>query len=123
MKQPESLTDQKTRQTLIASKYYAFENEKICKFLSNQFDSISSVYVLGHTPDQGEDFYTLLINGSTILKLELSRTDDTAKPENVVVFSIEQYRKAVRGRQELSKLAIAIELATEDKIKQHPNKK
>ena len=120
MKQLESLTDQKTRQILTASKYYAFENDKIYELLSNQFDSISSAYVLGHTPDQGEDFYTLLINGSTILKFELSRTNGNAKPENVVVFSIEQYRKAVRGRQELSKLAIAIELAAEEKNKTTP---
>lgn len=112
MKKVESLTDKKIKEELTLSKKYILENEKLSAFLQKKFDSLSSAYILGHTPDQGEDFYTLLINTSTILTFELSRTDSDAIPENVNFISIDEYRKSLRGRQDIARLTLAIELTT-----------
>lgn len=110
MKLVESGTEKKIRETLVSSISYVFGNLVILAFLERMFGSLSSAYVLSHTPDQGEDFYVVLVNGSAIVKFELSR-DCNAEPENLVTISIDEYRKTLRGRQSQLKLSIAIELA------------
>lgn len=110
MKIVKSKTDKKIRETLVSSVSYVFGNIIILEFLERMFGPLSSAYVLGHTPDQGEDFYVVLVNGSVIVKFELSRNCD-AEPENLVTISVDEYRNTLRGRQSQLKLSIAIELA------------
>ncbi|MEN5345904.1 hypothetical protein ABE599_19525 [Achromobacter mucicolens] len=114
MKPMESSTDQKIRERLVSSVSYVFGNSIIRTFLERTFGALSSAYVLGHTPDQGEDFYVVLVNGSAIAKFELSRRPN-AEPRNLVTISVEEYRKALRGRQSQLKLSIAIKLAAAHK--------
>lgn len=109
MKLVESETEKKIRETPVSSTSYVFGNLIILAFLERMFGPLSSAYVLGHTPDQGEDFYVVLVNGSAIVKFELSRSCD-AEPENLVTISIDEYRNTLRGRQSQIKLSI-IELA------------
>ena len=111
MKLIASLTDKKIKEGLISSASYVFGNPIVLAFLERLFGQISSAYVLGHTPDQGEDFYVVLVNGSAIAKYEISRSSN-AEPENLVSISVDEYRKSLRGRQSQLKLSIAIELAT-----------
>lgn len=110
MKLVGSAVEKEIREALISSVSYIFENRIILGFLERFFGPLSSVYVLGHTPDQGEDLYVVLVNGSAIAKFELSRSCN-AEPENFVVISIDEYRKAIRGRHSQLKLSIATELA------------
>lgn len=111
LKKPmESTSDQKVRERLISSVSYVFGNSIIRNFLERTFGVLSSAYVLGHTPDQGEDFCVVLVNGSTIAKFELSRSSN-AEPRDLVTISVDEYRKALRGRQSQLKLSIAIKLA------------
>lgn len=110
MKLVESETDKKIRETLVSSVSYVFGNLVILAFLERMFGPLSSAYVLGHTPDQGEDFYVVLVNGSAIVKFELSRSYDS-EPENLITLSVDEYRNILLGRQSQLKLSIAIELA------------
>lgn len=75
------------------------------------FGPLSSVYVLSHTLDQSEDFYVILINGSIVVRFELSREQKNSEPENLSVIDIVQYRKSLRGRHAKLKFSIAMELA------------
>lgn len=108
-----SVTEAKIREALIYSACYILNNVVVLTFLEGMFGPISSAYVLSHTPDQGEDFYVVLVNGSVVVNFELSRSCEDAKPENFVSMEVEQYRKTLRGRNSLLKLAIAMELAAE----------
>ncbi len=110
MKLVGSAAEKKIREALISSVSYIFDNLIVLAFLERVFGPLSSVYVLGHTPDQGEDFYVVLVNGSVIAKFELSRNCN-AEPENLVTTSVDEYRKTLRGRQSQLKLSIAMELA------------
>jgi hypothetical protein len=56
----ESASDQKIRERLISSVSYVLGNSIIHTFLERTFGALSSAYVLGHTPDQGEDLYVAL---------------------------------------------------------------
>lgn len=110
MKLVGSAVEKDIRETLISSVSYIFDNLTVLAFLERVFGPLSSAYVLGHTPDQGQDFYVVLVNGSAIAKFELSRSFN-AEPENFVTISIDEYRKLLRGRRSQLKLVIAIELA------------
>ena len=72
--------EEKIKTTLISSATYVFGNIFIRTFLERMFGSLSSAYVLSHTPDQGEDFYVVLVNGSTVVKFEISRESDNSGP-------------------------------------------
>ncbi|MBC2659459.1 hypothetical protein H7A76_28810 [Pseudomonas sp. MSSRFD41] len=106
-----SAAEKEIRATLISSAAYIFENIFVLKFLERVFGSLSSAYVLSHTPDQGEDFYVVLVNCSAVVKFELSRGNADAEPENFSIVDINSYKKLVRGRHAQLKLAVAIELA------------
>ncbi|AVK03430.1 MULTISPECIES: hypothetical protein [Pseudomonas aeruginosa group] len=110
MKFASSTAEKEIREALISSAKYIFKNEFILKFLERVFGSLSSAYVLSHTPDQGEDFYVVLVNGSAVVKFELSRGSANAEPENFSVIDISNYKGLIRGRHAQLKLAIAIEL-------------
>ncbi|MDF3933667.1 hypothetical protein [Pseudomonas citronellolis] len=106
-----SATEKEIREALISSASYIFGNLTIIVFLEKMLGALSSVYVLGHTPDQGEDFYVVLVNGSVIARFEVSRVGN-AEPKSFTTTSVHEYRKALRGRRSQLKLAIAVALAT-----------
>jgi len=89
--------EEKIKTTLISSATYVFGNIFIRTFLERMFGSLSSAYVLSHTPDQGEDFYVVLVNGSTVVKFEISRESDNSGPENFSAIDVDFYRKKFVG--------------------------
>jgi len=111
MKRMERATEQKTKEGLISPVSYVFGNPIVLASLERLFGPLSSAYVLGHTPDQSEDLYVVLVNGFAIAKYELSRSSN-AETENIVTVSVDEYRKALRGRQSHLKLSMAVELAS-----------
>lgn len=112
MKLVGSLTELSIRKTLMDSVPFIFENIIIHEYLENAFGPLSSAYVLGHTPDQGEDFYSILVNGAVVVNFELSRVCPSTGVENVSITDVIRYRKDIRGRQSHLQLAIAMDLAT-----------
>lgn len=111
MKLRNSATEMKLRDLLVASEAFVLRNPKIVNFLERVCGAISSAYVLGHTPDQGEDFYVVLVNGITVAKFEIPRLENGGEPENLVVTTVEQYRNSIRGRSKQLQLEIARNLS------------
>lgn len=114
MKLAGSLTEGKIRERLISSAVCIFSDNLIFRFLEAKLGFLSSVYVLNHTPGQGEEYYAVLINGSVVANFELSRNRHAASVEtieNFVFYDVREYRSVIRGRPAHLKLAIALELA------------
>ncbi len=102
------------RAELIKSHEYNFSEESnspLKKILLDENHPISYAYILHWTPDQAEDFYTILINANYLVMLEVNRQDKT------VVGAIERqelkaYLKG-RSRTEQVQLLVAIDLTNE----------
>lgn len=104
-----SRTESIKRTELINSELFIKKNEKIINFLNEKYGKIISVYVLAHTPEQGEDIYRILINGVLIVGFELSRGDDQLN--EVFDMSVVDYSKQLTGRSDKLDLAVALDLA------------
>ena len=115
MKLVKSKTEEKYRKTLICTQEKIFNDSSLCRLLevikANNETIIESAYIISHTPEQGEDIYRVLINGSLINLIELDRLDDDVEPI-FEAMSINEYKKGL-ARQSRIKLAIALDLACE----------
>lgn len=109
MKLVGSLTENIIRQELKLSEINIRKDNQIYTFLNTYYHPISTLYILGLTPEQGEDIYTLIINGEKILNLEYSKVDYTFS--NIEVISLDEYEKTKKGKMSRLKLAIALDLA------------
>ena len=70
-------------------------------------------FVLTDTPEQTSDIFRVLVDDRSVVAFELERSNNTALPTEVMVYPVEEYRKAIgRGLAE-TELRIAIELARE----------
>ncbi|TMV50632.1 hypothetical protein FE783_08025 [Paenibacillus mesophilus] len=115
MKLIRSKTEQDFRVRLINSHKSLFQeksNERLLSVLRNSFPDMRTAYFIGHTPEQEEDLYTILINTDTIARIEMNRYNHDIKP-NVVVISLRDY---VIGLSKMSqiKLTVALDLAKKD---------
>lgn len=83
---------------------------QVFKILKDEVGFINSAFVLNWTPEQSEDIYTVLVNGSEIIFVEVSKSNgEVLNFKNV---SVKEYEKSLRSRQSKIKLAVAIELAS-----------
>lgn len=84
-------------------------NGGIMKALESHFHEITSAFVLGCTPEQSEDIYTILVNGQDIVTIEISR------PERIEVSfsttSLRDYKRQAKSRQRSIQLAVALALS------------
>jgi hypothetical protein len=87
------------------------EGQRIIAALNKIAADIRSAFILSHIPEQGEDIYRILLNGDKIVGFELQRNDNDSYPLEVINFSVDEYRKIVKGRRNNEKLANAIALA------------
>lgn len=105
-----SLTEQTFRNQLIRSWESVKKDDKVLyKAIENFFGEIASAYVLGCTPEQFEDLYTILVNGESVIYVEILR-----EGEEVVRFevnSVAEYEKELRYRRMRIQLAVALDLA------------
>jgi hypothetical protein len=53
------------------------------------------LHLLGHTPEQYEDVYVVLIDGNRVVSFEVSH--DGSKPAEVEFVDFETYRRSTRG--------------------------
>jgi hypothetical protein len=71
------------REELIKSHDYHFsENStsRLKEVLKSKGIDVGNVYIIGWTPDQTDDLFLVLIDGSWILRIELERYDETVEP-------------------------------------------
>lgn len=54
-------------------------------------------YLLGHTPEQREDIYVLLVDGQSVLRFELERNDAKPAPREIEHFSLTDYKRGLTG--------------------------
>lgn len=104
-----SKTESIRRNELLCSEELIDNNELIVNLLDEMIGEIKSVYVLAHTPEQGEDIYRLIVNGDFVVGFELSRIDN--KINEVFDMSVVDYAKELNSKSDKLDLAIAIDLA------------
>lgn len=104
-----SRTESIKRTELINSELFIKKNKIIINFLNKKYGDIRSIYVLAHTPEQGEDIYRILINGVLIVGFELSRGDEQIN--EFFEMPVAEYSKQLTGRSDKLDLAVALGLA------------
>lgn len=84
---------------------------RLLSLLRHRLLSISrNVYIVRHIPEQYEDLYDILVDGVTVVHVELPR--DVSSTEIVFEKSgIKEYLKAGRTKSDRRRLELAIELA------------
>lgn len=105
-----SLTEQSFRQQLLRSREVLREpGNSIFSILENKLGRIDSAYALDWTPEESEDWYTILINGTDVVYLEVLRPN--GELVDLQVISVEKYEKSLRYRQQKIKLLVALDLS------------
>lgn len=75
----------------------------------------SVFYALADTPEQITDVFRILVDDRLVVGFELSRRDLDAAPEEVVIYTIDEYSKAIDGGGMAEhSFPIALELAKAD---------
>ncbi|MDH0685176.1 hypothetical protein [Achromobacter animicus] len=105
-----SLTEQSFRQQLRRSwEEFREPGNSIFSNLENRLGRIDSAFALGWTPDQSEDFYTILVNGTDVVYLEVLRP--TGELVDFQVTSVKEYEKSLRYRLQKIMLLVALDLS------------
>lgn len=115
MKLKGSKTEEDFRVRLMNSHRSLFQensNERLLNVLRNSFPKMRTAYFIGHTPEQGEDLYRILINTDTIALIELDRYNLDIKPI-VGTISVRDYVKGLNKMDQI-KMAVALDLAQRD---------
>lgn len=71
-----SKTEEDFRDVLIKSHKSLFNGDSyrgLLQVLKTSFPEMKTAYFIRHTPEQGEDFYTMLVDIETIATIEISR--------------------------------------------------
>lgn len=90
------------------------EKQRLVDILEEYFPSMRTAYVIGWTPEQGEDIYSILINTDIIAVIEIDRFDSDSKPI-IEKISIRSYKQGLSKAGQI-KLAVAIDLAQKEAL-------
>jgi hypothetical protein len=71
----------------------------------------TNLYVLHYIAEQGEDLYEVLVDGTSIVKVEIPRGED--RETSFVVMAVDAYAAPGRSRSDQRMLETAIKLARE----------
>lgn len=85
-----------TKNQLI-DEFNKMEQEIVIPYLKKIFDTLGSACCLYHMIEQSEDIYTYLINGKSVITLEISRIDDSIINNGII--AVEEYAKMKKGKQ------------------------
>ncbi|KZW98264.1 hypothetical protein JL49_24370 [Pseudoalteromonas luteoviolacea] len=86
-------------------------SERLRNVLKKEYPEFTGGCVLHWTPDQGEDIFVVLVNGSKIISVELVR-EDFSEPPIIEHISLSQYKLGLKKSNQI-KLAIAQEVIGE----------
>lgn len=107
-----SKTEQDYRDELLASREYHFSDHpksRLKKILKEAGHNTENAYVLHWTPDQAEDFFTVLIDGAYLVSTCIDRYSNDSKPD-VTRYELGAYVKGL-SRMHQVRLLVAQELA------------
>ncbi len=110
-----SKMEQDFREELIKSHDALFNDQKkqmLMDILKMHFPGMRTAYVIGWTPEQGEDIYRILINIDTIAGIEIDRFNMNTEPI-IEKISISNYKQGLSKIGQI-KLAVAIDLAKKE---------
>lgn len=114
MKLRGSKTEKDFRDRLIESNHSLFSSEddrKLLRVLKKLYPQMITAYIIHWIPEQGEDFYRILINDDIIAKIELDH-DDAMEPV-VESMTVPQYLLGLSRINQIQ-LAVALDLARKD---------
>lgn len=106
-------TEGEYRKALIHSQEKLFNDSNFCKLLKvirANNSVVKTAYVISHTPEQGEDFFRVIVNGSVINLIEIDRLDNNIEPI-FETMDISEYKKGLT-KQSMIKLAVALDLSS-----------
>jgi hypothetical protein len=112
-----SKIEQYYRDILVTANILLFHDnsmKRLLKILQNTFPDMKTAYFIGHTTEQGEDIYTLLINNDLITIIELDSYNLDTEPI-IEAMPIKDYKYGLSKIGQI-KLAVAIDLAQKDLI-------
>ncbi|MDO3676918.1 hypothetical protein [Paenibacillus ehimensis] len=107
-----SMTEQYYRDQLIKFNRSLFQDHSMKRLLGivqHAFPDMKTAYILGVTPDQGEDIYTILINSDCITCIELDRYNLDTEPI-IETVPIKDYKRGLSKIGQIQ-LAVAMDLA------------
>ncbi|WP_010248546.1 hypothetical protein [Acetivibrio cellulolyticus] len=110
-----SLREDEIRKQMIKAHndlFYERKNEKLLKILTELFPDIKTAYFLGHTIEQCEDIYTLLVNDNIIVSIEIDKYNISVDPI-VEIESVEDYLNGI-GKQRHIEFLVAMDLVKKD---------
>ncbi|KZN35068.1 hypothetical protein [Pseudoalteromonas luteoviolacea] len=96
------------REELIASRDSFQSDSSLKQALESNGHPTVNAFVLHYTPDQTEDIYLVLINGSYIISVELERYDQSAAP-TLERIELKEYKHRL-SRHNQVRLLVAQEL-------------
>lgn len=110
-----SMTERDMQDRLIRSHNSLFQSQESRRLLSvikDHFPFMRTAYILGWTPEQAEDLYTILINIDIIAYIELDRCNSHS--EAIVEKDlVGDYMHGI-SKTDRIKLAVALDLAQKD---------
>jgi len=113
----EGITEQELRQDLLQAKLLPHANARSSRIYwaaKSIVGSGSVYYVLSDTPEQTTDVFRVLVDDKAVAAFELNRKNLDAPPEEITVYTISDYKKAIGDGLAEAELRIAIELAREE---------
>ena len=115
----QSLTDKRMIDELNAGQKWLLSgasSRKLLSALRRELQSITrNVYIFRCIPEQYEDLYDLLIDGTTVARIEIPR-DDRSREIIFEKWSVDEYLKMRKTLEKITsrKLQLAIELSREN---------
>ena len=110
MKLRRSMTEQKFRDNFLRFRHEFFVERKfpiLLEKLNKEFPRMTSAFILAYTPDQCEDFYSVLIDDYCVAILEISRVGSKGQFE---VMTLADYKKDLKDLQSKIKLEVALDI-------------
>jgi hypothetical protein len=86
-------------------------NSKLLAVLKRLFPSMITAYVIYWIPEQGEDFYWILIDDKLVAKIEIDH--DEIEPGQIELKNVEDYKRGLNKLSQI-RLLVAMDLATRD---------
>jgi hypothetical protein len=103
--------DQEIADALLRSSRERFAaNDTLIKVLLREEPRLAHAFVINWIPDQGEDFYIVVLNPRTILSVEIPREVSDAMGPVVERISHKSYSKRKLGKDRRRKLNVAVML-------------
>ncbi|WP_010497513.1 hypothetical protein [Paenibacillus elgii] len=107
-----SITEQYYRAQLIEfnrSLFHDHSMKRLLGIIQQAFPEMKTAYILGITPDQGEDVYTILMNNDFIVYIELDRYNLETEPM-IETKPVKDYKRGLSRIGQIQ-LAVAMDLA------------